>query len=174
MPHIKFRYLKNQCLFFPDEKQYPIPVRMVADEKGSFRMPEEEVLVLGGAAGTAKTRTIPQFMMDYVHVYELPDIEPTIPRKRPEWDDAFYSAIKEAAYKRAVESRVKVQKTIDWFKHYVKQGVLEITEDEESLMSSDNDVSEAERDIAGIQEKRETAKFNSVQRMKPLKLKEQL
>lgn len=118
MPSLLFRYLKNHALPFPDERQYPIPVRM-------YEAPKADV---GRLLGSDKA-LLASFDLDHVHEYPLEDEEPDFTGLESIENEETKKDLRDDARARARDARLKNHSARSFFHAYAKLGVLEIVED---------------------------------------------
>lgn len=118
MPVLKFKYLKNHALPFPDERQYAIPVTM-------YDAPKSDV---GRLLGSDKA-LLANFQMDHVFDYYLEDEEPDFSGLDQIENEDTKKDLRDDARAAAKEARLKNQAARSFFHAYAKLGVLEIIED---------------------------------------------
>jgi hypothetical protein len=119
---LKFKFLKNQILSFPNGRPYFIPMRQI--ELGPDRNQG-----VTSKLDNNRAAVVPVFDLEKIHEYPLEeetyDLEDAdgapSERVKKELEDDLYLAAREA--------RAENDKTRKWFYHYVKQGVLEIVHD---------------------------------------------
>lgn len=158
MPHIGFKYLKNVMLSFGDGRYYAIPCTIRAtpiSAPGIQPMPGTQNVdpafqTFDRALGMP-TAPMPVFDLDFIHRIELADVSPRVPKRRPEWSDAFYAAVETQAHTDAIAARAKIAGVLQMVKHHVKQGNIEVVQDSDALLEDEFfELSDAEKAIAGI------------------------
>ncbi len=141
MSVIKFKYLKNHMIDIGDGKQYAINVDIREREVNSPH-----------GYGSPTRALMPYFHMDtQVHTVELPNCEPSIPNKRAEWSDTFFSRIKDRAYEDALKAREAAAKIIAALRRYSSSAglnVIQIVEDNDGILADETlELSTAEKGL---------------------------
>lgn len=140
MSSVEFRYIKNHMIDLDDGKYHAIP--LLPGRMTMVNTPQGEQPVLRQA-----------FDMDKVHLVELPDCAPHIPKRRDEWSDGFYQKIVDAAHVKAIESRGESAKIIGKIKHYVATGVITVVADPDGVLD-EPELSDAELALLNGQSER--------------------
>ncbi|HUY41117.1 MAG TPA: hypothetical protein VMV82_06065 [Candidatus Dormibacteraeota bacterium] len=141
MSSIKFKYKKNQMIDFDDGVYHAIPVLSARMVPVNTPYGDSQVL-------------LHDFDMGHVHLIELPNMSPQIPKRRDEWSDGFFAKVQEAAYAQAIENRAKVSQIVKRVKLYADANqpggaVVEIVEDADGILAEDHELSEAEAALIG-------------------------
>lgn len=91
----------------------------------------------------------PEFDMNAIHRLRLPSgMAPTVPKKRPEWDTAFFAAVRAEAFARAIRARAEADKLRQRLLHFIRVGTITVTNDPSGFLDDDLGESDIAQTVA--------------------------